>query len=146
MVTSSEEDTDERLPEKSMTKVTQKSKKKKKAAPTGFMSDDDVKEPPKQFTVYINIDGTKVSSAMSHSHGSSSTAPPFSIQKGPFFHTVNDTLSTLHHNIILETPCNVSLLAKDKLTWRFNKPANALRKQLTTVAGYKAMIASVKNV
>ena len=87
-------------------KPKKKTKKTKKSPLNIFNSDDDDAEEPVRFTVYFTIEGPPPILPTT----SRSRAPPpkvLSIQKGPFFHLVSDTYSTLKECIALETPCNV---------------------------------------
>jgi hypothetical protein len=108
-----------------------------------FNSDDDnAEEPAVRFTVYFTIEGPPpILPTTSHTR-----APPpkaLSVQKGPFFHLVSDTYSTLKERIALETPCNVNLLAIEGLTWKFDKPLNGPRRKMANQISYNALIAAV---
>jgi hypothetical protein len=123
-------------------KLKKKTKKTKKSPLDIFNSDDDDAEEPVRFTVYFTIEGPPPILPTT----SRSRAPPpkaLSVQKGPFFHLVSDTYSTLKERIALETPCNVNLLAIEGLTWKFDKPLNGPRRKMANQIGYDAMIAAV---
>ena len=120
-----------------------KKKTKKKQNPLDiFNSDDDVEEPAVRFTVYFTIEGPPPILPTT----SRSRAPPpkaLSVQKGPFFHLISDTYSTLKERIAFETPCNVNLLAIEGLTWKFDKPLNGPQRKIANQIGYDALIAAV---
>lgn len=128
---------------------TQKRKKaKRRQEVSDYDLDDDSKaneEAPKRFPVYIFIKGSKpLAAPAARSKAASSTPPPLVIQKGPFFHNVASSFSNLQHSIAHHTPCHPDLLALSSFTWRYDKPANSTRMQLTTEVGYKALIHSVR--
>jgi hypothetical protein len=107
--------------------------------------DEDEDEPPKRFPVYIFIEGPRPFAAPAgHSKPAASVPPPLVIQKGPFFHRVTSSFSSLKRSIASHTPCNPDLLAVPSFVWKYDKPANGTRMQLTTEVGYEALIDSVK--
>ena len=66
------------------------------------------------------------------------------VPKGPCFYFITDSFSKLKERIAMETPCNVTLLAAEGLTWKFEKPLNAPQRVMANQAGYDAMIMAVK--
>lgn len=129
----------------------QKKKKKVKRQQEGSdydVDDDDSEadqEAPKRFPVYIFIEGSKpLAAPAARSKAASSAPPPLVIQKGPFFHSVASSFLNLQRSIAQHTPCNPDLLAISSFTWRYDKPANSTRMQLTTEVGYEALIHSVR--
>jgi hypothetical protein len=107
--------------------------------------DGDEDEPPKRFPIYLFIEGPRPFAARAgHSKPTASVLPPLVIQKGPFFHHVASSFSSLKRSIASHTPCNPDLLAVPSFVWKYDKPANGTRMQLTTEVGYEALIDSVK--
>jgi hypothetical protein len=105
------------------------------------LSDED-DEPPKRFTVYFDIEGPK--SATPNTGRSKTAPPPLVIKKGPFFHHTNDSFATFKETIAAMTPCNPDLLVLTSLTWKFDTPANGVRRLMPNKVGYEAMLAAVK--
>jgi len=106
-----------------------KRKGQKKAAkrPTDvFELSDEDDQPPKRFTVYFDIEGPN--SATANTGRSKIAPPPLVIKKGPFCHHTNDLFSTFKATIAALTPCNPDLLVLTSLTWKFDKPANSVRR------------------
>ena len=107
--------------------------------------DEDEDEPPKRFPVYLFIEGPRPFAApASRSKPATSVPPPLVIQKGPFFHLVTSSFSSLKRSIANHMPCNLDLLSVPSFMWKYDKPANGTRMQLTTEVGYEALINSVK--
>jgi len=107
--------------------------------------DEDKDKPPKRFPIYIFIEGTRPFAAHAgHSKPAASVPPPLIIQKGPFFHLVTSSFSSLKCNIANHMPCNPDLLAVPSFMWKYDKLANGTWMQLTTEVGYEALIDSVK--
>ena len=122
-----------------------KAKPRKKGGPKTdifeLSSDEDEADPPKKFTVYIEIEGPKPLPTTSRSKAPS--LPALTIKKGPFFHHTNESFLVLRQRIAAETPCNVKLLVLSQLQWKFDKPLGGPRWLMTNDAGYDAMISSV---
>jgi len=104
-------------------------------------SDNNESDPPKKFTIYIDIEGLKPTPTASHSKGPALAA--LTINKGPFFHLTNESFTVFKQHIANLTPCNVNLLVLSKLTWKFDKPLAAPRKLVTNDVGYDAMLSSM---
>jgi hypothetical protein len=133
-VSSAGEDTDEEAKKKK-----KKARKKVAKRPVDiFEVSDEDNEPPKRFTVYFDIEGPKSATPTA---ACSKTTPPLVIKKGPFFHHTNalfkETIGSL-------TPCNPNLLVLPSLTWKFDTPANGVRRLMPNEVGYEAMLAAVR--
>ena len=108
------------------TKKKKTMRKKKAKHPFNIFDDDEyAEEPPVRFTVYFTIKGPKP--AMTSTSRTHAAPVPLAliVPKGPFFYFVTDSISKLRECIAMETPCNVTLLAAEGLTWKFEKPLNA---------------------
>ena len=132
----------EDVEETRVTKKAKASKSKPKAKTAVFNESSDDKEPPKTFVVYFDIEGPKISP--STSRGKIPAPPPLVIHKSPFKHSTIDSFHCLQKRIAAETPCNVKLLALSHMYWKFEKPQNAPRKQMSNEMGYEALISAVK--
>jgi hypothetical protein len=107
--------------------------------------DEDEDELPKQFPIYIFIEGPRPFAALAgHSKPTTSVPPPLVIQKGPFFHHVTSSFSSLKCSIASHTSCNPDLLAVSSFVWKYDKPTNGTWTKLTTEVGYKVLINSLK--
>lgn len=140
----SDEDGDEEEVPVKKRKVRKLKPKRKPARKTDVFepsSDDEETDPPKKFTVYIDIEGPKPIPTSSRSKAPS--APALTIKKGPFFHRTNESFFVFKQRIAAETPCNVKLLVLSQLQWKFDKPLGAPRRLMTNNAGYDAMVSSV---
>jgi hypothetical protein len=122
-----------------------KRKGRKKAAKRPadvFEPSNEDDEPPKWFTVYFDIEGPK--SATPNTGRSKTAPPPLVIKKGPFFHHTNDSFSAFKETIAALTPCNPDLLVLTSLTWKFDTPANGVRRLMPNKVEYEAMLTAVK--
>ena len=136
-VSSAGEDTDEEAKKKK-----KKARKKVAKRPVDiFEVSDEDDEPPKRFTVYFDIEGPKSATPTT---ARSKTTPPLVIKKGPFFHHTNASFSTFKETIGTLTPCNPNLLVLPSLTWKFDTPANGVRRLMPNEVGYEAMLAAVR--
>jgi hypothetical protein len=119
--------------------------KKKRYQKKDEDEDKDKDKPPKWFPIYIFIKGPRPFAALAgHLKPTASVPPPFVIQKGPFFHHVASSFSSLQCKIASHTPCNPDLLAAPIFVSKYDKPTNGTRMQLTTEVGYEALINLVK--
>ena len=64
--------------------------------------------------------------------------------KGPFIQDMTASFSTFQCNIAKITPCNVNSLNVESFTWKYNKPANAVKMLINTKLNYSAMITSAE--
>ena len=128
-------------PEKKKRRRKGRKKAAKRIADVFELSDEE-DEPPKRFTVYFNIEGPK--STTLNTARSKTAPPPLVIKKGPFFHHTNDSFFAFKETIAALTPCNPDLLVLASLTWKFDTPANGVRRLMPNEVGYEAMLTAVK--
>ena len=127
------------------TKKKEDSEEEKGKEPLQYLDENkDVEEPPAHFTVYFMIEGPKPAMTSTSHTRAVPVLLALIVPKGPVFHFVTDSFSKLKERIAMETPCNVTLLAAEGLTWKFEKPLNAPRRVMANQAGCDAMITAVK--
>jgi hypothetical protein len=72
-------------------------------------------------------------------------ASPKVIQKGPFFHTIDNDYATFLTKLADTLACKVKQIPTSKIVWKFEKPSNDKKKPLSSEAGYKAMGISLRD-
>lgn len=114
----------------------------KKAIDLWEDGEDEDEDPPKKFTVYLDIEGPKVAAA--GGSRSKSAPPPLTIKRGPFFHETNQSFAAFKKSIGTVTPCNPEMIVLNSLVWKFETPMNGPRRPLPNEVGYEAMIGAVR--
>jgi hypothetical protein len=87
-------------------------------------------------TIYVEIHPP---APQQSSRAAKKSTRPMIIKKGPAFFTLNDDFDEFKKIIAKTIPCKPKLLPVDKMEWRYEKPANDLKKPLVSVEGFEAM-------
>jgi hypothetical protein len=98
---------------------------------------DSTPEPSIKVTAYIDVIITQAVPARKKQASSNA------LQRGPFFFFDNTTFQSFQSLVAKTLPCSPSALSWNKITWKFDTPANSQPKNLADHIGFEAMLSNV---
>ncbi|KAG2070379.1 hypothetical protein BDR04DRAFT_1118414 [Suillus decipiens] len=123
-------------------KYTGKGKVRRDTSDGGNPSEDDEGDPPRRFTVYVQV---WAETPAEKKPGKTSKTPTITfISKGPFKMDMSKSFETFKREVMEVLPCRTSMLPVVKFKWKFdNQAQSAPCKKIANRAGYEALIDAI---
>lgn len=120
----------------------QKKGKARKDTDRGDPSEDEERDPPRKFTVYVQV---WAEAQAEKKPGKTVKTPNITfISKGPFKMDTSKTFEMFKREVAEVLPCRTSMLPVAKFEWKFdNQAQSAPRKKIANRAGYEALLDAI---